>query len=113
MLTLVDASSIALGHRHLKQIVWSEAERIAFTLAEGGDWALTGHAKRKVERARREARAAEHPRKSALGQYESVKNAISSIEEDLGQNDASAVVGETESSTKLSWEQELVDRTKK
>lgn len=106
--------SLSLGHRCLKQIVWTEKERIALALAEEGDWALSNHAKRKVERARQaEARAVENERKSALGQYESVENAISGIEDDLGPNDASAVTGETETSTGLLWEQELVDRTRK
>lgn len=85
---------------------------MSLTIEEGGDWALSNHAKRIVERVRARARAAAEESQSALGQYEGMENAASGVQEEVGVDEASAVAAEKESSTPLPWNADLADRTR-
>lgn len=105
-----------MGQKRLKQIVWTEDERKAFTLAEGGDWALSNKARKRMERERREAmveaRIAEEERRLAITQFKGMRDAVGEVEEEIELEDTTAAMEQVVIGPKKPWNEQLVERTK-
>lgn len=118
------------GDKKLRQIVWTEDERVAMIAASGEEVHLSRRMQRKVdearlqlrlaeeerqaqiELARQEAELAEKEREEAQAQWKPFQQAVAGLNEEIEFEDAAAGIDGMEIGEKQAWEQKLVDRTK-
>lgn len=99
------------GDKRLREMVWTQAERIAMMMASG-EKAPSRKMQKKLNNARHEARMAEEERRLEAAQRKAINDAVEEVEEEIEVDDAAAAMGGVAIGQKQPWEQHLADRTK-
>lgn len=113
------------GDQKLREIVWTQRERVAM-LAASGQPAPSRKMQKLVDEAILEARLLEEERQRvreererereeqerAQEEWKSMKEAVGGVDEEIVDEDAAAVIDGVAISEKQPWEESLVDRTR-
>lgn len=118
------------GDKKLRQIVWTEGERVAMMAASGEEEAGSRRMQRKVdearlqlkldaeereaqiELARQEAELAEKEREETQAQWQPFNEAVAGLSEEIDFEDTAAGIDGIEISKKQAWAEKLVYRIK-
>lgn len=121
----IDGMMIMEGDKELRQIVWTQDERIRMLMASGERAPSQKMQKKLVEaiiearlleearqRAREERKREQEERERAQAEWQSIKDAVGGVDEEIVDEDAAAVIDGVAISEKQPWEENLVDRTR-
>lgn len=117
-----EPDEVMKGQERLRQIVWSQNERIAMLVASE-EAAPSAKMRRKVQRARQEAaraerqrkleaQMAEEERKLEAQRWKGMNDAMDDVEEEIEVEDTTAAMGGIVIGQKMPWKEDLVDRTR-
>jgi hypothetical protein len=99
------------GDKRLRQIVWTERERLA-KMVVNGEEAPNYKLAIKLDKFRQELKEAEEERKLAQQQWKEIKAAMDDVEEEIEVDDTTAAMGGLAISQQQPWKGDLADRNR-